>query len=546
MVIRVSEHRALPPPPRRRRRMGWGFAAAAVVVVAAIAVALTQWSGATVSTDPTALAAVKLQPLAGSLVQATAFGPDGHSIPVAVVGGHITPMAAVTPGELISVDVVIRRPAWLGWALGSLHEESLTVRAPQAQLSAPWLTVAPGAQVLVTFDRPVSAISYATPGQQPVRLALTAPRQSVELPGLGGAGTAEVAAAARPWERLGPPVPVTWFPPSPAPVLIADPAPGADLSPAAPIRLTFSQPVDSVLGTTLPTISPATPGSWRQTDSHTVEFTPSGSGQALGSEVRVELPRSVSVSQPSGGLAPASRELLYSVPLGTTLRLEQLLAVEGYLPVNWNPAGDPVPRTAAAQYAAAIAPPRGSFSWRYPNTPAELKALWSVGKTTQTTRGAVMMFEHEHGLAVDAIAGPMVWHALLADAVAGRRHSGPYNYVYVHQRLPQRLTLWSGGHTVLTSPGNTGIASRPTANGTFPVFEHLAVGTMTGTNPGGAHYHDPGIRWISYFNGGDALHAFPRNSFGTPQSLGCVELPLASAAKVWPYTPIGTLVTIEN
>jgi hypothetical protein len=37
-----------------------------------------------------------------------------------------------------------------------------------------------------------------------------------------------------------------------------------------------------------------------------------------------------------------------------------------------------------------------------------------------------------------------------------------------------------------------------------------------------------------------------RGSFGTPQSLGCVELPLAAAAKVWPYTPIGTLVTVER
>ena len=37
-----------------------------------------------------------------------------------------------------------------------------------------------------------------------------------------------------------------------------------------------------------------------------------------------------------------------------------------------------------------------------------------------------------------------------------------------------------------------------------------------------------------------------RASFGTPQSLGCVELPLDAAAKVWPYTPIGTLVTVED
>ena len=70
--------------------------------------------------------------------------------------------------------------------------------------------------------------------------------------------------------------------------------------------------------------------------------------------------------------------------------------------------------------------------------------------------------------------------------------------------------------------------------------------TMSGANPDGTHYNDPGIRWISYFNRGDAIHAFPRASFGTPQSLGCVELPLAQAAKVWPYTPIGTLVTIEK
>jgi len=69
---------------------------------------------------------------------------------------------------------------------------------------------------------------------------------------------------------------------------------------------------------------------------------------------------------------------------------------------------------------------------------------------------------------------------------------------------------------------------------------------MSGTNPDGSHYNDPGIKWISYFNGGDALHNFDRASFGTPQSLGCVELPLEAAARIWKYTPIGTLVTIES
>ncbi len=198
------------------------------------------------------------------------------------------------------------------------------------------------------------------------------------------------------------------------------------------------------------------------------------------------------------------------------------------------------------QLAAAIAPPAGHFSWRYPNIPGELQALWHEGQPNQITRGAVMMFQDTHGLTVDALAGPRVWKQLLADVIAGKRRDDGYSYVYVHRNLPQSLNLWHNGQTILSSPGNTGVPAAPTQLGTFPVFEHIPIGTMSGTNPDGSHYNDPGIRYISYFNHGDAIHAFTRSSFGTPQSLGCVELPLDSAAKVWPYTPIGMLVTVEN
>jgi hypothetical protein len=68
---------------------------------------------------------------------------------------------------------------------------------------------------------------------------------------------------------------------------------------------------------------------------------------------------------------------------------------------------------------------------------------------------------------------------------------------------------------------------------------------MRGTNPDGTKYADPGVPWVSYFHGGDALHGFDRYSYGFPQSLGCVEMPPANAAVVYPYTPIGTLVTVE-
>ena len=321
---------------------------------------------------------------------------------------------------------------------------------------------------------------------------------------------------------------------------------GAPISPRDAIRLTFSQPIEKALGSARPRFSSAAPGSWRATDSHTLLFTPRGFGFPLASALRVELPRVLSVS--TGDSAPtAIRTIQWKVAGAQFIRLQQLLADAGYLPLVWRAAGGPsVARQPLAEIDAAVTPPAGRFNWRYANTPRELQRLWRAGQPNQITRGAVMMFEHDHGLTVDGLAGARVWRALLTDAVAGKKRTDGYSYVYVHRNLPQLLTLWHNGRTVLTSPGNTGVPAAPTQLGTFPVFEHIPIGTMSGTNPDGSHYHDPGIRWISYFNGGDALHSFTRASFGTPQSLGCVELPLATAAKVWPYTPIGTLVTIEN
>ena len=176
----------------------------------------------------------------------------------------------------------------------------------------------------------------------------------------------------------------------------------------------------------------------------------------------------------------------------------------------------------------------------------ELQALWSAGHENTITRGALMKFEDENGLTVDGLPGAEVWHKLIENTIAGKRLTSGYSYVYVHRAVPQTLTLWHDGRTVLNAPANTGISGAETEPGTFPVFEHLPETTMSGTNPDGSHYEDPGIKWVSYFNGGDALHNFDRASFGTPQSLGCVELPLAASAEIYPYTPIGTLVTIES
>jgi hypothetical protein len=42
------------------------------------------------------------------------------------------------------------------------------------------------------------------------------------------------------------------------------------------------------------------------------------------------------------------------------------------------------------------------------------------------------------------------------------------------------------------------------------------------------------------------VHSYYRPSYGYPQSLGCLELPLSSAEQVWPYLTYGTLVTVTG
>jgi lipoprotein-anchoring transpeptidase ErfK/SrfK len=529
------------PPRQRGRGRGvlWSILGLLLVAVVAVVAAVLLWSGATLATDPSALARVDLQPFAGKLEQASATGSGGRTVSLVRNGKLLTPATRLTPGEAVAVTVVIKRPGWIGWALGKTRTERLTVTAPVAHVTDRWLTAGSGGQVAVKFDTPVEAVEYGG-RRHPARGG------SVLVPTATPAGSLAVAAAPRSWERVGAPVRISWFPAAHSPVALATPAPGATLAPTARLRLTFSKPVTDAIGTTMPKLVPATPGHWRKLDSHTIVFAPTGLGAKLGSPLSVTFPRTVAIATGSGRNLRRGNRIAWQVGTFSTMRLQQLLALGGYLPLDWTPDGADVGHTLAAQVQAAVNPPHGTFSWRYPNTPSELKNQWTPGKRDNITRGAIMMFQDTHHLAVDSFAGPAVWSALIKDTLAGKRRDAGYSYVYVHRNVPQLLTLWHNGHTVLTSPGNTGVPAAPTQLGTFPVFEHIPVGTMSGTNPDGSHYHDPGIKWISYFNGGEALHSFNRASFGTPQSLGCVELPLNSAAKLWPYTPIGTLVTIEN
>jgi len=515
-----------------------------IVSFAALAVAaLLAWPRASLSVPQDALASISLPGFAGDVAAVEAHAADGTPVPVRLEHGKLWPSVRLSPSRRVTVQVTVRRPGWAGWLVGHTDTRSYTVETPAApKLLGRWLQVKTGAPLTIGFKEPVSVVAFRTRPTQRFRTPSKTVRTGIVARGAQASGTIVVAAKARSWERLGQPVRVSWFPARPYPQVLAEPAPAKHLLPLSPVRLTFSEPVSDVLGRRLPQLQPATPGKWKLLDAHTLAFEPGRFGFGLGSSVHVVLPRSV---HEAGSRASVTRTLEWTVPPGTTLRLHQLLALEGYLPVDWRPrTADP--DSARAELDAAVSPPPGTFVWRYGNVPSELSSQWQPDGISQITRGAVMAFEDDHDLEVDAIAGRRVWQALIADALAGKRKTDGYSYVYVHRNVPQSLNLWHNGSVILTSPGNTGVPAAPTALGTYPVFEHIPVGRMSGTNPDGSHYDDPGIRYISYFHGGEAIHAFNRASFGTPQSLGCVELPLDAAAKVWPYTPIGTLVTVEN
>jgi len=528
-----------------RTRFWVGIAAGVAATIAIAIVLVLLLSGVSLAGDPSALARVSVGTLGGTIERVQAFGPHGRRVPLAIHDDRLTPLRPLHPGEQVSVDVTVRRPGWLSWALGARQTEHLTLQAPTAHVTEHWMTVPTGSTVRVSFDQPVSAVAYGDAGSL-THHTLGVSQSSVALGAQPATGSVLIAAAPRPWETVGAPTQVSWFPPSRSPVMASIPAAGTAIGPATKLYLTFSKPVAEALGSARPQLIPATPGRWREVNSHTLAFTPSGFGAPLASTLRVQLPRPVAVTSAGGSGLSTTSQVQWTVPPGSMLRLQQLLAQAGYLPLDWRPAGPEVPRTPSAEAQAAVQPPSGSFGWRYPNTPHQLQAMWAPGQYGAITKGAIMKFENENGLTVDGEAGPSVWHALLPYALAGHRLTSGYSYVYVHREVPETMTLWHDGHIVESAAANTGIAGAETELGTFEVFEHIPEGTMSGTNPDGSHYEDPGIKWISYFNGGDALHNFDRASFGTPQSLGCVELPLEAAAEEWPYTTIGTLVTIET
>jgi peptidoglycan hydrolase-like protein with peptidoglycan-binding domain len=316
------------------------------------------------------------------------------------------------------------------------------------------------------------------------------------------------------------------------------PAAGAtDVPSNQVVTVTLSGAVAGVSG--LPSFDPPVPGTWRRSGTHAITFQATAPFIPTTTETLTIPSGTGGVRGAGGGSLAAPVVVGFSVAQASTERLQQLLAQLNYLPVSFTPSGAP---SGPADLATAQA---GSFAWRWPGLSPDFTAEWTEGAENPVTKGALMSFQRQRALTVDGIAGAKVWTALLADASAGKVDAEPYVDVVVSKQVPQTLTLYQNGNPVMSGVAvNTGAPGADTEDGTFPVFEHIPSSRMQGTNPDGSTYDDPAVPWASYFNGGDALHGFVRSSYGSPQSNGCVEMPIAVAAQVWPLTPVGTPVTV--
>jgi lipoprotein-anchoring transpeptidase ErfK/SrfK len=220
----------------------------------------------------------------------------------------------------------------------------------------------------------------------------------------------------------------------------------------------------------------------------------------------------------------------------TNRRTQEILSQLNYLPLRFAPA--------AKDTASPYAPVAGTFSWRI-HLPPATASTWKVARANPLESAALYSFENVHNLPLAPEPNLSLSKALVAALAKDQRDPGPYTYVYVTTASPETTYVYANNHLVYHTLANTGVPSAPTQAGTFYVYIRYLTTTMSGTYPDGGSYSDPGIPWVSYFHGGDALHGFIRASYGWPQSLGCVEMPFANAHIVFEHTALGTPVTVS-
>ncbi len=306
-----------------------------------------------------------------------------------------------------------------------------------------------------------------------------------------------------------------------------------------PLTVTLSAPVAP--SSPPPTLAPRLAGAWRVVGDSEV-FTPASTLQPCSSYALTLWARTSSTGHAELG---RKRTIGLRVECPPLAGLQQALARLGYLAAKLHarylvhiPAGAETRREAAEH---AFDPPRGALA----PDPADAPPV-RMGQLDETTRGALEVYQADRGLQVTGEGNGPTWSSVLYDETHYRRDSRPYTWVSVSESLPETLTLHRGHRVVFTTPVNTGVPGAETVQGSFPIYARYVSTTMSGTDVDGTKYVVPDVPWVNYFNGGDAVHGYPRASYGFPQSNGCVELPIEAAHTVFGMLAIGDIVVVKG
>ena len=288
-----------------------------------------------------ALAQVAAPRFAGQVTAVQVRSANGDAVPVELRDGRVTPRGTVGSGERLTIELTVRRPGWAAWLVGRTDHPTFTVETPSAHLLGRWLQIKSGGQVTVAFDKAVSVVSLA--GKPPRRL--DQPQRAVpDRPGRErhashGRGrrrsrSAHLGTSLRTGAR-------ELVPRAPVPAAAGQAHAGHGDRSQAGVHPDVLEPgrggAGHAGGRDSPPLCRAT-GAWS-----TRTRWPSGrAGSASGSAPRcASCSRNRSTSR--ARRAPSlTSTLRWQVPEGATLRLQQLLAQLGYLPLDWHPSANAV------------------------------------------------------------------------------------------------------------------------------------------------------------------------------------------------------------
>ena len=105
----------------------------------------------------------------------------------------------------------------------------------------------------------------------------------------------------------------------------------------------------------------------------------------------------------------------------------------------------------------------------------------------------------------------------------------------------QTITAYQGSTPLKSVLVSTGVSWYPTPIGHFAIYTKIPSQAMSG--PG---YYLPGVPWVMYFSGGNAIHGtYWHHNFGHPMSHGCVNLTIDDAKWFYDWAEIGTPVIVH-